>query len=198
MFDGIFDDAPAALRPKYGTLDHLGSGIGGAPRFGSAHLRLKKHVIPRCTFAYPESHIEPTAYGTAEQMALLPLVIENKQKLEPLDNYIEAHVHGLLRVSDDVEAVVLDPSYRDTQVEIDAQSLPCELEWHQGFVLAVERFDDCVRYRGKAVADFIKLVAKQGILTPALLDNYRDDNEDQQLVKKAWHCIARFGAPLAK
>ena len=33
-----------------------------------------------------------------------------------LDDYIEAHVHGPLRFATDVEALVLDPCFRDTEV----------------------------------------------------------------------------------
>ena len=34
-----------------------------------------------------------------------------------LDDYIEAQVHGPVRLDRDVEALVLDPSFRDTDVE---------------------------------------------------------------------------------
>lgn len=197
MFDGVYDNAPAALRPKYGALNHLNSRSGGAPRFGSAHLRLKPHVTLRSTFAYPDSHLEPTEFGTATRMALMPLVVANKQRLEPLDNYVEAHVHGLVHVLDDVEAIVLDPSYKQTQIEADASKLPCKLEWHAGFVLSNDHYDGCIQYRGQVVADFTKQIIKQGRLTPAFLDTFRDGSVNEQLVKKTWHCLARFGAPAA-
>jgi hypothetical protein len=36
---------------------------------------------------------------------------------DPLDHYVEAHVHGPVLLAQDVEAIVLDPSYRNTEVE---------------------------------------------------------------------------------
>lgn len=47
LFGGVYDDAPAAHRPKYGALDHRRRPLGGAPRFGSAFLRLGEAVLPR-------------------------------------------------------------------------------------------------------------------------------------------------------
>jgi len=193
LFEGVYDEAPPNLRPKYGTLNYKNSSFGGAPRFGSAHLRLKSHIIERCTFAYPDSHMEPTSFGSARKMSLLALADANDQQLEPLDNYIEAHVHGLVNMNRDVEAIVLDPSYRDTFIEVAARQLSCELQWHTGFQITASRAEECIAYRGEEVAEFIQRAASARPLTPALLGEYRNGSVKSDVIKKAWHCMARYG-----
>lgn len=74
LFGGVYDDAPATARPVYGALDHRRGPLGGAPRFGSAHLRLREHVLDHTTFCFPDSVFEPTDLATAPSFGLLPLV----------------------------------------------------------------------------------------------------------------------------
>lgn len=64
IFGHAYDDAAATDRPKYGALNHRRRRIGGAPRFGSAHLRLTGAVLDRSTFCFPDSVLEPTAIGS--------------------------------------------------------------------------------------------------------------------------------------
>jgi len=197
LFDGVYDAAPAATRPKYGALNYTDNTFGGAPRFGSAHLRLKSHILDNCTFAYPDSHFDPESFGTKERMSLIRLADENKAKFDLLDNYIETHVHGIVDMQKDVAAIVLDPSYRDTPIESAAARLRIDVEWHAGFCLAKDCYAVCAAYRGEIVADFIHhIIASDGQLTPALLGAYRERSVDAQVLKKAWHCLARFGGPL--
>ena len=130
IFGGAYDKADPVLRPKYGALNYKKNVIGGSPRFGSCHLRLRTHILGRTTFCYPDSHLKPDAFGVQDRMDLIRLAEENALTLDPvLDNYIEAHVHGPLSIEQDVEAVVLDPSYRDTAIEKSAQQLGCNVEW---------------------------------------------------------------------
>jgi hypothetical protein len=197
MFGGAYDDADPALRPKYGALNYLGREIGGSPRFGSCHLRLRPHVLSRTTFCYPDSHLDPQSFGVAARMRLVELANENTSKLEVLDDYVEAHVHGLVDVSRDVEAVVLDPCYRDTPIEEAAARLPCAVEWHAGFRMAADRFGDCAAYRGNDAAALVAALAVNGLLTPHIIGRARGSALDPQLLKRAWHCLARFGSPVA-
>ena len=44
---------------------------------------------------------------------------------DPLDDYVEAHVHGVVDLCRDVEALVLDPSYRGSTVETTASRIGC-------------------------------------------------------------------------
>lgn len=193
LFGGAYDQADIALRPKYGALNHRNDPVGGSPRFGSCYFRLKPTVLPRTTFCYPDSHLHPEQFGVADRMALLALADANPSRLEPLDDYVEAHVHGTVSIAEDVEALVLDPSYRATAVETAASRLQCVVEWHPGFGLSLERLDDCAAYRGAAAAQAIADLGKDGTITPARIGAARGQGLDPQLAKWAWHCVARFG-----
>ncbi|MET8758463.1 DUF3626 domain-containing protein [Lentzea sp. NPDC004782] len=180
LFGGAYDHAAPADRPKYGALDHRRLGHGGAPRFGSAHLRLKEHVLDRTTFCYPDSVFDPVHFGTAQRMALMELADADDR--DPLDNYIEAHVHGPVTL-DDVEAVVLDPSFPDVD-------LPCPVERHAGFLLSTE---DLLRNAGYRTPESVALglrIARDGFIDPHVLENA---DAPPQVVKHLWHHLARFG-----
>jgi hypothetical protein len=196
MFGGAYDQAPGRLRPVYGALNFRAKVIGAAPRFGSAHLRLTAATLARATFCYPDSFLEPTAFAVAERMSLIDLA--NADQQDDLDDYIEAHVHGGVRLDRDVEALVLDPDYRHTEVETAARQLPCPLEWHSGFRLPVAELRRHPDYRGREYVDLGTTLARDGYLTPRLIgDAARRGGHDQQDLKRVWHYLARFGAPTA-
>ena len=116
IFGAAYDDQPPGERPRYGALNYRRRPVGGAPRFGSAHLRLSAATLARTTFCYPDSVLEPDNFGTAQAMALIPLAEADRTAgQDPLDDCIEAHVHGLVRTDRDAEALVLDPCYRGTR-----------------------------------------------------------------------------------
>lgn len=194
IFGRAYDEASPALRPKYGALDHRQEAIGASPRFGSCHLRLRRHVLARTTFCYPDSHLQPQDFSVANGGALIALATENRRELDPLlDNYVEAHVHGELKLGEDVDAVVLDPSYRGTAAERAARDLGTRVEWHTGFRLHAHRRADCERFRGPAAAEALAAVAVDGVVTPALLGAARIRGLDRQTAKRLWHCMVRHG-----
>jgi len=193
LFGGAYDQAPSTLRPKYGALNYKQSEFGAAPRFGSAHFRLNCALNCRCTFAYPDSHTNPEHFGTNDRMALITLAEKNALQLEPLDNYIEAHVHGVVDIAHDVDALVLDSCYKNTPIESIAETLPCSLEWHSGYVLTDEHVDLLKAFRGETVAKFISQVLAIAPLTPARLADYRDGSVAPDILKKVWHCLALLG-----
>lgn len=191
IFGGAYDRANPALRPKYGALNFQHRMIGASPRFGSCHLRLRTHILGRTTFCYPDSHMKPDAFGVPNRMALIELAEQNALGLDPiLDNYIEAHVHGPLNIQDDVEAIVLDPSYRDTEIDKSAQRLGCKVEWHDGFRLQLDRLLANPSFRPRPALDAID---ELNIRTPADIGVSRDHPLDYQTAKWVWHCVARFG-----
>jgi hypothetical protein len=193
MFGGAYDDAPATARPVYGALDHLGQPRGAAPRFGSAYLRLTADTLARATFCYPDSVFEPAAFAVAGRMSLIALVTPSD---DPLDDYIEAHVHGPVRLDRDVEAVVLDPSFRGTPVQTAADRLPCAVEWHAGFALAVGELRRHPDYRGARYVELGARIAERGRLDPRIIgDAARTGRHDPQDLKRVWHYVARFGDP---
>jgi hypothetical protein len=194
MFAGAYDEALGHLRPVYGALNFRQKPVGAAPRFGSAYLRLTASALGRATFCYPDSHLEPTAFAVAERMSLIEVALADDQ--DELDDYIEAQVHGPVRLDRDVEALVLDPSYRGTDVETAARRVPCRLEWHPGFRLSVAELRRHPDYRGSRYVDLGVAVAVDGELTPRVIgDAARSGRYDEQDLKRVWHYLARFGAP---
>lgn len=195
LFGGAYDKADPALRPRYGALNFRRYPAGGSPRFGSAHLRLRPQVAARCTFCYPDSVFEPVHFGVAGRIDLVARALADDK--DALDDYIEAHIHGPVLLEADVEALVLDPCYRGTPLEAVAERFPCALEWHGGFRLAVDSLRRHPGYRGPHFVDLGAEIARDGWLDPAILGHaLASGRYDPQDLKKVWHCIARFGAPM--
>jgi hypothetical protein len=193
IFAGAYDDAPGRDRPVYGGLNFRGEPVGASPRFGSAHLRLTADTLARATFCYPDSAAEPTAFGTAAKLSLIALAEADDQ--DALDDYVEAHVHGPVLLDRHVEALVLDPSYRGTAVEVAAARLPCPVEWHPGFRLSVEKLRKYPDFRGPQFVDLGIEIAVDGLLDPRIIgDAARTGRYDPQALKRVWHYTARFGA----
>ena len=165
------------------------------PRVGSSKKKMSASVnnhLARTTFCYPDIHREPTAFGTAERMPLLALALADR--LDPLDDHIEAHVHGPVRLDADVTALVLDPSYRGTGIEDTARRLPCPVEWHHGFRLEVAELRRHPGYRGRRYVDLGAEIAVDGVLTPRVLGLAAGSGRyAEQDLKRVWHCVARFG-----
>lgn len=118
--------------------------------------------------------------------------------LDDLDDYVEAQVHGGVTLSQDVEALVLDPCFRGTEVEAAARRLPCRLEWHGGFRLGTDELRRHPDYRGPACVELGLRLAREGRLDPWVLgEAARTGRHDPQALKKVWHCLARFGSASA-
>ncbi|GAA2748280.1 DUF3626 domain-containing protein [Kitasatospora cinereorecta] len=197
IFAGAYDDAPADLRPVYGALDFRRDPYGAAPRFGSAFFRLTADALGRATFCYPDSWLEPADFGVAAAASALIALAEADDQ-DALDDYIEAQVHGPVRLAEDVEALVLDPCYRDTEVEAAARKLPCPLEFHPGYRLPTAELARHPDYRGPAYVALGTSLAPDGHLDPGLLGiAARTTRHDPQDLKKVWHYLARFGRTAA-
>ena len=195
IFAGAYDEVAAAERPKYGSLNFRGRSVGGSPRFGSAHLRLTPDVLARTTFCYPDSVFEPEDFGVASTVSTLVALAE-KDERDPLDDYVEAQVHGVVDLSRDVEALVLDPSYRGTPTETLAARIGCPVEWHGGFVLTTTELRRHPDYRGPRFVTLGLSLSRNGRLDPRILgDAARTGHHDDQSLKRVWHYVARFGTP---
>lgn len=204
LFGGIYDDAPTSERPKYGALDHRRRPLGGAPRFGSAHLRLREHVLDRATFCYPDSAFDPAHVGTAGHAGgLIALADADERDLDPddesrdpLDLYVEAQVHGRIVLADDVEALVLDPCFRNTTIHEQATRLGLPLEWHPGRVLTLDVLDAHVDYRGPEPVRIGHDIAREGRIDARLIgDAVRANRYTTQPLKQLWHLTAQWGRP---
>jgi hypothetical protein len=192
IFGTAYDRAPASERPKYGSLNFRRRPVGGSPRFGSSHLRLRPATLARTTFCYPDSFLQPENFGVASAMSLIGLA--EADDVDVLDDCIEAHVHGPVRMNADVEALVLDPSFRGTAVEAAAERLGCPVEWHDGFELSTSELQSHPYYRGP---EFVRLgleLAVDGRLDARIIgDASRTRRYDDQDLKRVWHYVARFG-----
>jgi hypothetical protein len=193
VFDGRYDDAAPADRPVYGALDHRSRAHGAAVRFGWAYLRLRPEVGERSTYCFPDSYSEPEHRGGPGAVPALIALCEAAD-MDVLDDYVEAHVHGGVRFDRDVEAVVLDPCFRDGPVESAAPRFSCAVEWHPGFRVAVEALDPA--YRGPEFVELARTLASStgGVLTPDLIgDAARAGGHAPQDLKRVWHLLARYG-----
>jgi hypothetical protein len=194
IFAGAYDHAPADERPIYGALNFRRSAFGAAPRFGSSFLELSADLLHRATFCYPDSSDAPASFGTAAHMGLVDLAMAGNGPADELYDYIEAHVHGPVLLDRHVTGVVLDPSYRGTEVEAAADRLGVPVGWHSGFRLTVDELRRHPGYRGQEFVDLGVEIAVDGLLDPRIIgDAVRSGRYHLQDVKQVWHCVARFG-----
>lgn len=179
----------------YGAWNRRADPYGGAVRFGSAHLRLRPHVLVRTTFCFPDSVHEPTDHGGPDLLPHLCALADTAVAAgwDDLDECVEAHVHGGVRVADDVEAVVLDPCHRDGPVREAAEELArsgCAVEWHPGFRVATAGLPE--DYRGPEPLRLARALGEE--LVPSVVGAAaRSGAHDPQTVKRVWHLLARFG-----
>jgi len=125
-------------------------------------------------------------------MSLIELAVEADVDL--LDDYIEAQVHGPIRLLGDVEALVLDPCFHGTEVERRARSLPCAVEWHDGFTLSTKELRRHPDYRGQEFVDLGLQIARDSSLDARVIgDAANSGSYDEQALKRVWHYVARFG-----
>ncbi|WP_406144820.1 DUF3626 domain-containing protein [Streptomyces sp. NBC_01012] len=193
IFGGAYDGASAHERPVYGALDFRRSPYGAAPRFGSAHFRLSAGTLPHATFCYPDSSLEPSDFGVAAAGSRLIALAEAGGR-DALDDYIEAQIHGPVRLDHHVEALVLDPCFRGTAVEKAAGALPCPVEWHDGFRLATAELTRHPEYRGAEYVELGAALAVDGFIDARIIGEAAGTGRhDPQDLKKVWHLLARFG-----
>ena len=201
LFDGAYDgiDAASGDHPTYGAFDLCRDPHGGSPRFGSSFVVLKPHVVERTTFCVGDSHQAPVDTGTAAQFVsilaglfeqaaagnaldrglgvqdlfgILDGAIPSAVPSRVLDGYIEAEVHGGLNLARDVAAIVVDPSFRETDVEHTlakvAERYGIQLEWHAGSELAAK--DVGPDFRGPGMPQLAASVARDhGIVDAAAI-----------------------------
>ncbi|MBQ1046778.1 MULTISPECIES: DUF3626 domain-containing protein [unclassified Micromonospora] len=133
-----------------------------------------------------------------------------------LDDYIEAQVHGEISLARDVEALVVDPSFRGTDVGRRLAGIAgrhgLALRYHPGFVLSVDAVD--AEFRGPDIpplaarvhAEFARpgeplhaaLVGRAAASVVREPQRWADRGPAEvtlQHLKQLWHVLVRFGAP---
>ncbi|GIJ20934.1 DUF3626 domain-containing protein [Micromonospora lutea] len=133
-----------------------------------------------------------------------------------LDDYIEAQVHGEIRLSRDVLELVVDPSFRGTgtaaSLSAAADRFGFPIRWHAGFALPVDRVD--AEFRGPAIptlaarvhtefaragepvhAALIGRAAASVVTEPGRWTDRGPSTDTLQHLKQLWHVLVRFGLP---
>ncbi|WP_285356461.1 DUF3626 domain-containing protein [Vibrio sp. D406a] len=193
IFGRAYDKVDNCFRPEYGALNFRNYDVGAAPRFGSSYFKLKPHTLERTTFCYPDSYFEPQDFAVSNR---LESVIDkaNSSCADLLDDYIEAHIHGVVSIRNDIESVVLDPIYKGSEIHDQALELGAPLEWHGGFELSVEEMSRYPDYRGQSFIDLARELVPNGMLNAKLLGlAVTEHGYEEQDIKKIWHYLARFG-----
>lgn len=222
--------------PIYGAWDLLGDPHGGSPRFGSCFLVLADHVRERATICVGDSHAGPTDIGTfdapwcvlaalaeqvdqgsllgapVDQRGLLGLLDDSPVRSIPrrdLDHYVEMQVHGGIDLRTDVDSIVLDPSFRATEVDRAVTELSdrydVEVEWHAGSELAVDQIPTDFRgptmlevgtraARADGIVDAHSIgVTARTIRLPHMQISGDPPDSDAQQIKYLWHTLLALG-----
>ena len=238
LFNGAYDSDERDDQdlPVYGSFDVLMDPHGGSPRFGSSFVVLRRHVLEQTTMCVGDSHMAPRDVGTLESpWSVLAGLAEQAQRgrllnrqlgvdrflsvlcrqwsperpSRELDGYVEAQIRGGVSLSADVEAMVIDPSFRESDVEADlneaAETFGFDLNWHGGSELHVDDVPDDFRgpgmpslarrmERGDGVVDAaaIGIAARSAQLDEPLLIGDPPESDLQQL-KYMWHTVLAHG-----
>jgi len=133
-----------------------------------------------------------------------------------LDHYIEAQIHGDLRMADDVDALVADPSFQHTAtgeiLEATAKKYGFSLEWHEGFELPLEEVPSDFRgsempsltqrvlenhalENGYLDAATIGLAAVSVVTNPEQWQDWGSPKDTLQHIKYLWHILVVYGKP---
>lgn len=136
----------------------------------------------------------------------------SSQAKRNLNHYIEAQVHGNIRLKEDVEILVADPSFKDTPtgriLEQICLQYSIQLYWHMGFAMWVDEVP--LDFRGPTMPSLAERIAHQGYIDASMIGSaamhlkyhpaaWRDrgtDKEVLQELKLLWHVLVRYGKPL--
>lgn len=129
-------------------------------------------------------------------------------KKSNLNHYIEAQVHCDINISEDVETMIYDPSFKGSSVEAAlknyARKYGIKLKMHRGFSLVPKEVRE--DFRGP----FIALLAKEHLFSDLLtaynigqaetqidqLQSKYPEQDMKQQLKYLWHSLVKFGSPI--
>ncbi|HIF93739.1 MAG: DUF3626 domain-containing protein [Myxococcales bacterium] len=128
-----------------------------------------------------------------------------------LNHYIEAQVHGEVSLAEDVEALVIDPCFTQTQTGKTLESLCNQYEialyQHGGFALPVDEIPS--DFRGPSMPSLAARIATNDIIdvgvigravtelkgNSARFSDRGSHDEVLQELKLLWHVLVRYGRP---
>ncbi|GKS14836.1 hypothetical protein YDYSY3_58360 [Paenibacillus chitinolyticus] len=134
-----------------------------------------------------------------------------------LDAYVEAQIHGAIRLESDVDALVADPSFQGTatgaQLDALSEAYGIPLYWHPGFRLAAGSVPE--DFRGPVMPPLARRVASSygtEAASPDVFDaaaigrataslhrqpeswaDFGTPEEVLQYLKQLWHVLVRYG-----
>jgi len=129
-----------------------------------------------------------------------------------LNHYIEAQIHSDLYLKDDMDILVADPSFKNTEVGIIfekiAEKYNIDLFWHSGFALALNKIPD--DFRGAAMPSLAERITIKDYIDTAMIGqavcsvrNNHSEWSDRgsvediiQELKLLWHVLVKYGKPL--
>jgi hypothetical protein len=128
-----------------------------------------------------------------------------------LDSFMEAQVHGIVRMAQDVESIVADPCFRGEEMEQILLAICARyrlpLHWHLGFTLPVADVPD--EFRGYPVRPLAARIAGQGLLEaatigaaantlqlePAAWKGWAEYDDILTQFRRLWHVLVLYGRP---
>lgn len=203
-----------------GTADQCGIGgrsgvawfvAGGHDLAMNAHTRVALPGSPGGTPVLTGTQLE--ALGSVRDLARRDRAAAGRAP----DDYIEAQVHGPVRLAEDVEAIVADPSFRCTRVGLLLEALAdrfgFELSWHPGFELAADgvpaefRGPEVQKLARRVAADFgdgsglidaevVGRAARSVVTDPVRWAVHGGQAETLQLLEQLWHVLIAYGEPV--
>jgi hypothetical protein len=143
------------------------------------------------------------------ELACLLVDSVERRPARNLNHYIEAQVHGEVRLGRDVEALVADPSFRGSEIGgllvRMSERYGFTLHFHRGFVLSA--VDTPCDFRGATMPSLAKRIAREGYVDarcigeaamalkrdPAVWADRGSYAEVLQELKLLWHVLVRYG-----
>lgn len=125
--------------------------------------------------------------------------------------YIEAQVHGGICLQEDVEMLVADPSFKETEIgrvfEDICMDYDIKMVWHHGFEMRAANVPST--FRGPAMPSLAERIARHGFVNARVIGEAVQDlagqperwadrgtpSEMLQELKYIWHVLVRFGEP---
>ncbi len=128
-----------------------------------------------------------------------------------LDSFIEAQVHGAIRLDKDVERLIADPAFKDHPVGQTLTAICAKFDiplcWHPGFTLPVSKVPNL--FRDFPIRSLAERIAGQGILDAANIgkeanslylkpeewEGWASHVEILAQFRRLWHVVVLFGTP---